>query len=86
MKDCWRLDIQALNRARSTKVLPGAPFKHGSTDAHHIQDAERRGHSLHASHRTMIKRILLIALGIFLVVQFGQPDRGVPAVDPSQDR
>lgn len=33
----------------------------------------------------MIKRILLIVLGLFLVAQFAQPDRSVPAVDPAQD-
>lgn len=33
----------------------------------------------------MIKRIMLIALGIFLLAQLAQPDRSVPAVDPAQD-
>ena len=33
----------------------------------------------------MIKRVLLIALGIFLVAQLAQPDRSVPAIDPAQD-
>lgn len=33
----------------------------------------------------MIKRILLIALGIFLVAQLIQPDRSVPAIDPAKD-
>ncbi len=33
----------------------------------------------------MIKRILLIGLGIFLLAQFAQPDRSAPAVDPAKD-
>ena len=33
----------------------------------------------------MIKRILLIVLGIFLVAQLVQPDRSVPAADPAND-
>lgn len=33
----------------------------------------------------MIKRILLIVLGLFLLAQIAQPDRSVPAVDPAQD-
>ncbi len=33
----------------------------------------------------MIKRILLIALSIFLVAQLIQPDRSVPAVDAAKD-
>ncbi|MBK6754396.1 MAG: heme-binding domain-containing protein [Flavobacteriales bacterium] len=33
----------------------------------------------------MIKRILLIAIGILLLAQLAQPDRSVPAVDPAND-
>ena len=33
----------------------------------------------------MIKRILLIALGLFLLAQLIQPDRSVPASDPAKD-
>lgn len=33
----------------------------------------------------MIKRILFITLGIFVLAQFVQPDRSVPAVDPALD-
>ncbi|MEO7081470.1 MAG: heme-binding domain-containing protein [Flavobacteriales bacterium] len=33
----------------------------------------------------MIKRILYIALGIFVLAQFVQPDRSVPVVDPALD-
>lgn len=33
----------------------------------------------------MIKRILLIALGIFLLAQLIQPNRSVPAADPAND-
>lgn len=33
----------------------------------------------------MVKRILLILLGLFLLAQLAQPDRSVPTVDPAQD-
>ncbi len=38
-----------------------------------------------STNTTMIKRILLIALGLFLVAQLIQPDRSVPAIDPAKD-
>lgn len=33
----------------------------------------------------MIKRILLISLGLFLLAQLIQPDKSVPAIDPAND-